>query len=153
MQDFAFQHQRPAWGPTARARPGGAEENREQSPPVSPSWFPGPQAGRNVGAGVLPGSFPRQQRGVATLAAVTTFAEIARFSGRPDRIDLHVSGVGVEFQYRNRGAEPVPGPILRAAGSYETDASFDIVEARDPAGVGGQLVTVVGYWQAEAGED
>lgn len=150
---FAYEYLRPAWGPRARAVPGGGDGNREGSPPVDPSWYPRPQPGRDVGPGVLPGSFPRAESRSATLAAVTTFAEIARFSGRPDRIDLHSSAAGVEFRFRNRGQDATTGLVVRAAGSYETDASFDLVEARDPAGAGGQLVTAVGFWSAESTAD
>jgi len=143
----------PVRGPAARAVPGGALGNREKSPPVTPEWFPKPQAGRDVGAGVVPGSFPRVEARSATLAASTAFQEIARFSGRPQRIDLHASAAGVEFRFRNRGQDATTGLVVRAAGSYETDASFDLVEARDPAGAGGQLVTAVGYWTAESTAD
>lgn len=140
----------PVRGPAARARTAVSEGNRERSP-VAPVVFPRCRCDtRDVGPGLVPGRFPRQQRFTATLGAVTTFAEVARFSGRPDRIDLHSSAAGVEFQYRNRGGDTVPGPVVRAAGAYETDASFDLVDARDPAGAGGQLVTVIGYWSAES---
>ena len=150
---FAYEYQRPAWGGAARATPGGSQGNRERSP-IAPVVFPAPHPDvRDYGAGVLPGRFPRVESRSATLAAVATFAEIARFSGRPDRIDLHSSAAGVEFRFRNRGQDATTGLVVRAAGSYETDASFELVEARDPAGAGGQLVTAVGYWQAESTQD
>jgi hypothetical protein len=141
------------FGPDGRARPGGTLFNRELSP-LAPVYYPPARPDvRGYGPGIIPGSFPRQQSKTATLAASTAFQEVVRFSGRPDRIDLHTSAIGVEFQYRNRGSDAVPGPVLRATGSYEADASFEIVEARDPAGAGGQLVTVTGYWKAESTTD
>jgi hypothetical protein len=143
----------PTHGPEARARPGGTLFNRELSPSLDVERFPTPRPGRDVGPGTIAASWPRQQSKTLTLAASALFQEVVRFSGRPDRIDLHSSAIGVEFQYRNRGNEAVPGPVVRAIGLYETDASFDIVEARDPAGAGGQLVTVTGYWKAESTED
>ena len=150
---FAWDYLRPAWGGAARSLPGGSDGNRERSPVADLSGYPRPQAGRDYGAGLVPGRFPRMESRSATLAAVATFAEVARFSGRPDRIDLHSSAAGVEFRFRNRGQDATTGLVVRAGGSYETDASFELVEARDPAGAGGQLVTAVGYWQAESTQD
>jgi len=150
---FAYEYQPTAWGDAARARPGGAEENRERSLPPDVK-FPDPHpAVRDYGAGLVPGRFPRMESRSATLAASTAFQEVARFSGRPDRIDLHASAAAVEFRFRNRGQDSTTGLVVRAAGAYETDASFELVEARDPAGGGGQLVTAVGYWQAESTQD
>jgi len=143
----------PVRGPAARAVPGGSEANRERSP-LPPVLFPAPrEAARGYGPGAVALRFPRYESRSATLAATTVFAEVARFSGRPDRVDLHSSAAGVEFRLRNRGQADNTGLIVRAAGSYETDASFELVEARDPAGAGGQLVTSVGYWQAESTVD
>jgi len=147
---YAYEYQRPAWGPRARAVPGGAEENRERSAPPDVLYPPARPGVRDYGAGLVPGRFPRYESRSATLAAVATFAEVARVSGRPARIDLHSSAAGVEFRFRNRGQTDETGLIVRGAGAYETDASFELVEARDPAGAGGQLVTAVGYWQAES---
>lgn len=145
---FPFEYQPAAWGARARAVPGGSEGNREKSPlpPVKfPPAYPEP---RERPEGAIAQRFPRMESRHATLAASTLFQEVARFSGRPDRIDLHSSAAAVEFRFRNRGQDSTTGLIVRAAGPYETDASFDLVEARDPAGAGGQLVTAVGYWKA-----
>lgn len=150
---YAYEYQRPAWGATARQRPGGGDGNREHSPVADLSGYPRPACGRDYGPGVVPGSFPRYDARTATLAASTAFQEVARFSGRPDRIDVHASAAGVEFRFRNRGQDQSTNLVVRAAGAYETDASFELVEARDPAGAGGQLVTAVGYWKAEASTD
>jgi hypothetical protein len=118
---------------------------------VAPVVFPDARPDiRDIGPGVVPGSFPRSQSRTLTLAAVATLQEVIRFSGRPDRIDLHSSAAGVTFSFQNRGSEIVTGPTVRAAGPYETDASFDIVYAQDLAGTGTQLVTVSGYWKAES---
>src|SRR6266545_125227 len=148
--DFAFQHQRPAWGPAARAVPGGSEANRDRSPVLDPGYPANRPEVRDYGPGVVPGRFPRYDAKTATLAASAAFQEVARFSGRPDRIDLHASAAGVEFRMRNRGQDVSSALVVRTLGPYETDASFELVEARDPAAAGGQLVTVVGYWKAES---
>ncbi|HEY6240158.1 MAG TPA: hypothetical protein VIW78_04910, partial [Burkholderiales bacterium] len=85
----------PPHGDTARARPGGAPGNMQQSPVADLANYPGPRDGRDPGAGVVPGRFPRSQSKTLTLAAVATVQEVVRFSGRPDRIDLHSSAAGV----------------------------------------------------------
>lgn len=141
---------RAEWGRAARAVPGGSEANRVKSPVLDPGYPAGRADVRDVGPGVVPGRFPRSESRYLTLAAVATDQVVARFSGRPDRIDLHASAAGVRFSFQNRGGEIVPGPTLRAAGAYETDASYDIVYAADPSGTGGQLVTVTGFWSAES---
>lgn len=150
---FAYQYQPTAWGDAARARPGGGRGNEQQSPIIDYGYPANRPAVRDYGAGTSPGRFPRVESRAATLAASTVFQEVARFSGRPDRIDLHSSAAAVEFRFRNRGQDATTGLVVRAAGAYETDASFDLVEARDPAGAGGQLVTAVGYWAAESTAD
>lgn len=146
---FPFEYLPPAWGPMARARDAAAEGNRERSPVVLPAVYPGARESRGYGAGAVSERFPRLDAQHATLAASAEFQEVARFSGRPDRIDLHSSAAGVEFRFRNRGQDATDGFPVRAAGLYETNASFDLVEARDPAAGGGQLVTAVGFWAAE----
>ena len=143
----------PAHGPAARAVPSGSAANRERSP-VADAGYPASRAdGRGYGRGAVATSFPRYEARTLTLAASTTFQEVARFSGRPARIDLHASAVGVEFRLRNRGEDQSANLVVRAAGPYQTDISKEIVEARDPAGAGGQIVTAVGFWQDEATTD
>lgn len=144
---------RAEWGRAARATPGGAEGNRDKSPVLDPGYPAGRPELRDIGPGVVPGSFPRTQSNTLTLAANADLQQVIRFSGRPSRIDLHSSAAGVTFSFQNRGSEIVTGPTLRAAGSYETDASYDIVYAQDLAGVGTQLVTVMGFWENESGRD
>jgi len=143
----------PAHGPAARAEVPSPDFNRERSPALDVERFPQPRPGRDYGPGVVPGSFPRYDSGTLTLAASTAFQQVRSFSGRPDRIDLHASAAGVEFRLRNKGQDQSSTVVTRAAGPYETDASFDLVEARDPAGAGGQFVSVVGYWRAESSTD
>lgn len=151
--EYAFQYLRPSWGPARRAAPGGSEANRNRSAAPDVVFPPARPAIRDYGAGLVPGRFPRMESRSATLAASALFQEIARFSGRPDRIDLGSSAVGMEFRFRNRGQDATTGLVVRGVGQYETDASFELVEARDPAGAGGQFVTAVGFWSAESTHD
>jgi len=150
---FAYQYQPAAWGDAARAVPGGSPGNRERSQPPAVKFPDARKDIRDYGPGNIPGKYPRLDAKTATLAASAEFQEVARFSGRPDRIDLHASAAGVEFRMRNRGQDVSSALVVRTPGPYETDASFELVEARDPAGTGGQLVTVVGYWKAESTVD
>lgn len=143
----------PVRGPAARAEPGGSEANRERSPAAPVLFPPARPAGRDYGAGHANARYPRYESRTLTLAAVATFQTVALFSGRPDRIDLHASAAGLEFRLRNRGEEQNTVIVMRAAGPYETDISKEIVEVRDPAGGGTQLVTAVGVWAAESTQD
>lgn len=143
----------PDHGPAARARPSGSEGNRERSPAADAGYPPCRCESRGYGPGATSVRFPRYEARTLTLAASTAFQEVARYSGRPDRIDLHSSAAGIEYRLRNRGESQEANLVSRAAGVYETDLSKEIVEARDPAGAGGQLVTAVGFWQDEATTD
>jgi len=91
-------------------------------------------------------SFDWYESARIVLAASTVFQEIITFSGRPDSIILDTTAAGVEFRLRNRGT--APGSALRIEGiaTRVLDVSAEIVEARDPGGVGGQGVTATGRW-------
>jgi hypothetical protein len=71
---------------------------------------------------------------------------VVSFAGRPHNITLVASAAGVEFRLRNRGEEGTD--TIRALGTAPLVLyiSKEIVEARDPAGAGGQIVSVQGGW-------
>lgn len=143
---YAYEYQPTAWGDAARARPGGAEENRERSP-LPPVVFPPCRCDeRGTRVGAQDTRFPRYQSNTITLAATTAFQEVIRFAGRPDRIDYAASAAGVEVRFRNRGETVTDSIRVPNAAFHDTDLSKEIMEARDPAGAGGQLVTAHGMW-------
>ena len=136
----------PARGPAARAVPGGSEANRERSP-LPPVMFPSCRCDeRGTRVGMTSDRFPRYQSNTITLAASTAFQEVIRFAGRPDRIDYAASAAGVEIRFRNRGETVTDTIRVPNAAFHDTDLSKEIMEARDPTGAGGQLVTAHGMW-------
>lgn len=136
----------PVRGPAARLRPGGAEANRERSP-VAPVAFPPCRCGsRGYGEGIASSRYTRYQSNTITLAASTEFQQVVLFAGRPDRIDYAASAAGVEVRFRNRGETPTDAIRVPSAQFHDTDISKEIMEARDPTGAGGQLVTAHGMW-------
>lgn len=136
----------PVHGPAARARPGGSEANRERSP-VAPVVFPAARLdGRGNPEGAVSDSFPRYQSNTITLAAVTTWQEVIRFAGRPQKIDIAASAAGVNFRLRNRGEPEADAIRVVNAAFHETQVSKELVEAQDPTGTGGQIVTAHGMW-------
>ena len=136
----------PVRGPAARAVPGGSEANRERSP-IAPVAFPPCRCEtRGYGAGRVSERFTRYQANTITLAASTEFQQVILFAGRPDRIDYSASAAGVEVRFRNRGESPTDAIRVPNAQFHDTDISKEIMEARDPTGAGGQLVTAHGMW-------
>ena len=137
---------RPNHGAEARNRPAGVRPGRVPvSPPCECSYPPH----RDIDprdAGRVATRFPRYQSATITLAASTAFQQVVLFSGRPDRIDVAASAAGVEIRLRNRGEENTDAIRIVNAAFHETDISKEIVEARDPAGAGGQIVTAHGMW-------
>lgn len=143
---FAYEYQPAAWGDAARATPGGSPGNRERSPAAPVLFPPSRPDSRGYGPGSQSESYPRYQSNTVTLAASTEFQEVIRFAGRPKVVDLSASAAGVEYRFRNRGETPTDA--IRAPGTafHETHLSKEIVEARDPTGAGGQIVTAHGMW-------
>lgn len=82
--------------------------------------------------------------GSFTLPAGTAFSTVARFAGRPDFIGITCTAVGTEARLTDIGENP--GPTFDAArfGIVGDLPGRDLLEARDPAGVGGQVV----HWRA-----
>lgn len=89
-------------------------------------------------------SFDQAESGNITLAASTAFQEVITFGGRPESIIIDVSAAGVEVRFRNRGTAAAAPVRIQAAGERRFQVTAEIVEARDPAGVGTQLVTATG---------
>jgi hypothetical protein len=143
---FAYQYQPAAWGDAARATPGGSPGNRERSP-AAPVLFPPPRPdGRGHAAGAVSDSFPRYQSNTITLAATAAWQEVIRFAGRPAKIDIAASAAGVNFRLRNRGESDTDAIRIVNAAFHETEISKELVEAQDPTGAGGQIVTAHGMW-------
>jgi hypothetical protein len=95
-------------------------------------------------------SFESAESGAITLAASTVFQEVITFGGRPDSIIIDASAAAIEVRFRNRG-EAARAPIrVQGAGERRYQIMAEIVEARDPAGAGGQLVTATGRWASRA---
>jgi len=93
-------------------------------------------------------SFDWYESARIVLAAGTAFQEVVTFSGRPESIILDTTAVGVDFRLRHRGESA--GSVIRIEGiaTRVLDVSAEIVEARDPAGVGGQGVTATGRFMS-----
>jgi hypothetical protein len=144
--DFAYQYQPAAWGNRARAVPGGSEGNREKSPPAPVEYPPCRCDTRIPPAGVTADSFPRYQSNTITLAANTSWQEVVRFAGRPKKIDVAASAAGVNFRLRNRGEAEADAIRIVNAAFHETQISKELVEAQDPTGAGGQIVTAHGMF-------
>jgi len=95
-------------------------------------------------------SFDGSESASITLAATTVFQEVITFGGRPDSIIVDSSAAAIEFRFRDRG-QPARAPIrVQAAGERRLQIGAEIVEARDPAGAGGQFVTATGRWASRS---
>jgi hypothetical protein len=91
-------------------------------------------------------SFDNIESFTATIGAGTTFVAVANFSGTPDSVRLAPLTGPIEFRLAFRGEAP-GGPIrVDAANPLETNTRAQFVEARDPAGAGGQVVVVSGRY-------
>jgi len=93
-------------------------------------------------------SFDWYESGRLVLAASTVFQDVITFSGRPESIVLDATAVGVEFRLGHRG-EAFGTPIrIEGIAQRDLQVSAEIVQARDPAGVGGQGVTATGRFMS-----
>ena len=136
----------PAHGPAARAVPGGSEANRNRSPVLDPG-YPACRCDTRIRpSGVEAESYPRYQSNTITLAANTTWQTVIRFAGRPRKIDVAASAAGVNFRLRNRGEAEADAIRIVNAAFHETEISKELVEAQDPTGAGGQIVTAHGMY-------
>lgn len=136
----------PSRGPAARAVPGGSEGNRERSP-IAPVEYPRCRCETRIPpAGANADSYPRYQSNTVTLAASTAWQTVIRFAGRPRKIDVAASAAGVNFRLRNRGESEADAIRIVNAAFHETEISKELVEAQDPTGAGGQIVTAHGMY-------
>jgi hypothetical protein len=96
--------------------------------------------------------FGRYETVQAVLGATTTFTELGRFSGTPDQVDIWASAAGLDVRLRDT-AFPEESAVRTIANDWVRNvAARRVVEARDPAGAGGQTVSVVGKWAEASGE-
>jgi hypothetical protein len=91
-------------------------------------------------------SFDGHDSGFLTLAAVATFQEVITFGGRPDSIVIDSTAAGINIRFRNRGEAPRNPIRLDSIGEKRFELSAEIVEAQDPTGAGGQIITATGRW-------
>jgi len=89
-------------------------------------------------------SFEWYESFTATLAAGTAFADAGAFSGRPDSILFQSNTAGIDVRFRNRGEAPGSPIRVNVTGTQTVAIAAEVVEARDPAGVGGQVLVVIG---------
>lgn len=95
-------------------------------------------------------SFDWYESARLVLAASTAFQEVITFSGRPESIILDTTAAAVEFRLRHRGEAPGSAIRIEGIATRVLDVSAEIVEARDPAGVGGQGVTATGRFMSRS---
>jgi len=96
--------------------------------------------------------FGRYETVQAVLGATTAFTELGRFSGIPDQVDVWASAAGLDVRLRDT-AFPEESAVRTIANDWVRNvAARRVVEARDPAGAGGQTVSVVGKWAEPSGE-
>jgi hypothetical protein len=134
------------WGAAARLRAAAAVRGRAPVAAPCDCSFPPHREIEDRLPGKTSESYPRYQSATITLAATTAFQQVVLFSGRPDRVDVAASAAGVEIRLRNRGEENTDPIRTVNAAFHETAISKEIVEARDPTGAGGQIVTCHGMW-------
>lgn len=122
----------PTHGPTAAKYP----DERARDTAVGPVRPEYQQADRHGG----------YDAGRITLAASTAFQTVITFAGSADEIDLRTSAAGVEWRLRDR-AGPVRAAFL-ADNTRDQHITIptEVVEARDPAGVGTQVVQAIGRY-------
>jgi len=95
-------------------------------------------------------SFDQYESASVTLAASAVFQEVLTFSGTPESIVVDVSAAGVEVRFRNRGEAAFSPILIQGAGERRFQVRAQIVEARDPAAGGGQLVTATGRFASRS---
>ncbi len=89
-------------------------------------------------------SFEWYESFMFTVPAGTTFVDAGAFSGRPDSIQFQVSAIGTDVRFRNRGEAPGATIRVNVTGTQNIAVAAEVVEIRDPAGAGGQVIVVIG---------
>jgi hypothetical protein len=118
--------------------------------PSVPGYPPERQSAMRPAAGREIESFDNVESFTATLAAGTVFLPIANFSGTPDSIHAVAATGPVQIRIAFRGEAPPSFITLLAGVQLETRARGQFVEARDPAGAGGQVVIITGRYSSRA---
>jgi len=118
--------------------------------PSTPGYPPERQAAMRPAAGREVESFDNVESFTATLAAGTVFLPIANFSGTPDSVHAVAATGPVQIRMAFRGEAPGAFITLLATVPLETRARAQFIEARDPAGAGGQVVVVTGRYSSRA---
>jgi len=96
--------------------------------------------------------FGRYETVQGVIPAGTAFSEIGRFSGTPDQVDVWASAAGLDVRFADT-ATPEESAVRTIANDWVRNvAARRIVQARDPAGAGGQTVSVLGKWAESSGE-
>ena len=118
--------------------------------PSVPS-YPAPRESAELPAGHREyESFDNYESQRIVLAASTAFQEVISFSGTPESIIIDATAAGIDVRFRNLG-EAAPNFIrLEGAGERRFQLRARIVEARDPAGAGGQGITATGRYASRS---
>lgn len=143
---YPYEYQPAPWGGAARRRPAGVESNRERSPALSSAVYPAP---RERERGAAPGAALKYMRLDGPMADVTlgdTFAEVYRFSGRPDVIWVGVRAFPAMFRFTDRLSRETSVLQVPVDQVIELHLSRDVVEARNCIPASNAVVTVTGGW-------
>lgn len=116
--------------------------------PSTPGYPPERQSAQRPAALRGVESFDNIESFTATLPAGTAFTAVANFSGTPDSVRLAPRTGPIEFRLAFRGEAPGSPIAVDAANPLETGSRAQFVEARDPAGAGGQIVVVSGRYSS-----
>lgn len=83
------------------------------------------------------------------IPAGAAFVEAGRFATRPDKIVVRTNLSSVEIRLRPRGGAPGDFIRVRVAEPLTFPTGAEVVEARDPAGVGGQTIFITGLYNSK----
>jgi len=91
--------------------------------------------------------FDRHESTQGFVAVGDTLADIIRFSGKPDSIEIDVETFDAIFSFTDRPARSEDLITIRAGQSKELRISADVVRARNRVGGSVASIQVVGKWQ------
>jgi len=83
------------------------------------------------------------------IPAGAAFVEAGRFATRPDKIIARTNLSSVEIRLKPRGGAPGDFLRLRVAEPITFPTGAEIIEARDPAGAGGQTIFITGLYNSK----